>query len=308
MYIDLYKDDYANAMFEHFKLEPEKGTDNGKYKCSFIIQTAFNLYIMWLAFMDAVSKNNPDGDLKDDENEANGTQEFTEALKFYQSCYLRSVTKSPRAGGEGTRGRRAAKYRPRNQATTKSIGEEQVKNDIIANRKITHADCFMFYEKSILTVEVVRADGALERAYFFKLPYFDAITKDIKTKFNRSVSRISPKTKCFGLLQHSQVIIERIKREHMIKGQLIMAFISNNLTYIRYFTIMLAMIMNLIILLYVEKDAEDNKKTIDNWQNTWLLRGLGIFLVIYSYSIIYYSLYQRYPEIKRRLKEEYPIN
>lgn len=75
---------------------------------------------------------------------------------------------------------------------------------------------------------MVREDGQLERAFFFKLPYFDAITKDIKTKFNRDATRISPKTKCFGLLQESKVIIERIKREHEIKNQLILSFISNN--------------------------------------------------------------------------------
>jgi hypothetical protein len=80
-----------------------------------------------------------------------------------------------------------------------------------------------------------------------------------------------------------------------------MAFISNNLKYIRYFTIMMSLLINLIILLYVEKEAEDKHKTISNWQNTWLIRGLGLFLVVYSFSVVYYSIYQRLPEIKRRL-------
>ena len=62
MYKDLYKENYQNEMFENFKLEPD-GIDNSKYKCSFIIQTAFNLYIMDLAFQEAVSKNTPNGDI-----------------------------------------------------------------------------------------------------------------------------------------------------------------------------------------------------------------------------------------------------
>lgn len=87
MYRDQYEDKYDNEMFEHFTLEPSEENNISKYKCSFIIQTAFNLYIMYLAFVDAAKKNNPDADGKDDDNIDTGSQEYTEALKFYQSCY-----------------------------------------------------------------------------------------------------------------------------------------------------------------------------------------------------------------------------
>lgn len=92
---------------------------------------------------------------------------------------MRSISKSPGSHGDGLGGRRAAKFRERTPGKP-SIGEQEVKNDILSDRKDNEKNCFEFYRKSILTVEVVRSDGQLERAYFFKLPYFDAITKDIK--------------------------------------------------------------------------------------------------------------------------------
>ena len=181
MYKDLYGDKYTQRMFEHIYFSPDDGYS--KYECSFIIQTAFYLYIIYRAFRDIVKKNDMEVNFQDPEGVERGVTEHTEALKFIQSCYLRAITKSPRGGGEGVLGRRPAKYLPRNNKKG-SIGEQEVKNDILVARKESEADCLKFFNDSILSVEVVRADGQLEKAYFSKLPYFDAINKDIKQKFN----------------------------------------------------------------------------------------------------------------------------
>jgi hypothetical protein len=84
----------------------------------------------------------------------------------------------------------------------------------------------MFYEKSLLSIEIVNMKGALEKIHFVKLPYFSSLTDRIKDKFHQEVNRISCKTKCSDLLHEHEDLIKDLKREAQVSSFVISRFIS----------------------------------------------------------------------------------
>lgn len=57
----------------------------------------------------------------------------------------------------------------------------------------------LFFKRNTLHIEVLRADGKLEKTYFSCPPFCKSLDKDTKTKFNMMANRISAKAKVTSL-------------------------------------------------------------------------------------------------------------
>lgn len=181
----------------------------------------------------------------------------------------------------------------------KDMSEIEIKEFINDKRKVLAGRAFKFFEDKILSIEIVREDNCLERIFFFKLPFFDALTKDIKTKFNKNVTRMSCKTKCNEMVQGHEDIIEEIKRESQIIRFKLIKFISKHMKLLQKLTYFIVLIINMIILFSFKKDASNMDNTVDNFANTVMIPIFGIAVIVFAIAIVGYNIYQRIPVIMK---------
>jgi RecG wedge domain len=105
-----------------------------------------------------------------------------------------------------------------------------------------------FFENNIISIEILHDDSNLEKIFFFKLPYFNSLTKAVKTKFYKDVNRTSCKTKCTDLMRDHERIINQIKHEAVITRFKLVNFISKNMNSLRIIAYVIVLAINLLIL------------------------------------------------------------
>jgi hypothetical protein len=182
---EIYKDQYNEDSLEHVEVTPMEGKD--ELFCSVIIQTAFNYYTI-------IQKN-----LEEDDEESDSSQEEQE---------------------ENLEKKLDEEKRELEENDTTAIPEpttlDELKRYLDYHRAKAKVAAFEFMRSKTRTIEVVRQDEYLEKVYFLTVPYFEAITDNIKDQFNLDVSRISCKTKCNDLLEASGKLLAQLRRERDI--------------------------------------------------------------------------------------------
>lgn len=174
--------------------------------------------------------------------------------------------------------------------------KEELRTKLEEHRKLIETKVLKFYEDKMISLEIVRPDNDLERIFFYKLPFFDSLTKDIKTKFNNEVNRMSCKTKCSDLQKKRKNLIAKIKREYQIRRFKVLKLVSDRIPVIRRLAFFLVLIINILILISFRKEEEtdtDNKNAI----NQYVIPMLGIILILFTIGIVAYNIYQRVPII-----------
>lgn len=131
--------------------------------------------------------------------------------------------------------------------------KSRLKTFIEKKRTLLTPYTFNFFENSLLSIEIVHENSNLERIFFFKLPYFDSLTKSIKNKFNEDVNRMSCKTKCNDLLHNHEIIINEIKREAYITRFRLVSFISKKMNLLRSFVYLIVVAINILILISFQR-------------------------------------------------------
>lgn len=183
----IYNKVYNEDALEHVEIEPsDKGKD--ELYCSVIIQTAFNYYTIIQKNQDVEEED--DSESSEEEQNDQLDHKVEEEKKELEDIEVQAVPE------------------PTNLDDLKRyLGQHRVKAKTAA---------FEFMRLKTRTIEVVREDEYLEKVYFLTVPYFEAITKNIKDEFNLNVSRVSCKTKCNDLLEASRALLKKLRRERDI--------------------------------------------------------------------------------------------
>ena len=145
---------------------------------------------------------------------------------------------------------------------------------------------------------MVREDQKLEKAYFFRLPYFSALKKEIKTQFNQNVNRLSCKTKCTDLQENSHEIINSMKREDYISKVVVVRHISKHMKLFRNTSYIFILIINGLILKSFKK-KESQEDQYDDIIIDYLIPACGFIVVAFALVIVFYNFYHKTPVIMK---------
>ena len=194
----IYGDSYEESCLEH--LNAELGENRGELYCSVIIQTAFNFYTIMRSYEEIEDE--------DEKEEEEGMEEEESVFSILQKQFSLSRSFSAKM---------VFSVKKETEKTETTMGDcgtlEELKARISGQRDNVRHKAMDFMKRKTNAIEVVRSDGKLERTYFLSLPYFEAITDEIKDKFNQEVCRDSCKTKCNDLLEKSFVLTQQLKKE-----------------------------------------------------------------------------------------------
>lgn len=190
---EIYGTDYEEDALEHIEATPADGHD--ELYCSVIIQTAFNYYTI---IQKNLEDDDDESDSGDDDQEENIEQKMDEEKRELEETDAVTIP----------------------EPTTL----DDLKRYLDYHRVKSKAAALDFMRSKTRSIEVVREDDKLERVYFLTVPYFDAITDNIKDDFNLEVTRVSCKTKCNDLLEASAKLLSQIRKERdILKNRVIMA-------------------------------------------------------------------------------------
>ena len=199
-YTEIYQEDYDEAVFKHIDLEPKANAnpkDRSELMCCVIIQTAFNFYTIIRNYQDAEGED--DNDSNDQDELSPEDHWLAESLSFMKglSRFKTSIMK----------------FKPKPKEKPRIGTLKELESYLSEQRRDYKKHALEFMEKKTRSIEVVREDNMLEKVFFISYPYFEAITDEIKDRFNQVVCRDSCKTKCNDLLEASLVLTKKLKKE-----------------------------------------------------------------------------------------------
>ena len=81
----MYKDqsaskDYSQDLFLHFKIEPKEDDEKSKESAAFIIETGFNLFIVFSNFMEANRENEQEEQVKEESEDDNLMENMKDSI------------------------------------------------------------------------------------------------------------------------------------------------------------------------------------------------------------------------------------
>lgn len=289
-YYALYKDKYDEEVLEHVEATPDMGYD--ELHCSMIIQTAFHLY--------SIMRNNQEAEDDDEGSSSDSSKSDDEEEDLPEAADLpvqgQPETKAPEEQEE-------VEVEVMRDPTTLN----ELKRYMDQKRMRGKKAAYQFMAQKTRSIEVVRADECLERVYFLTLPYFEAITDNIKDEFNQEVTRVSCKTKCNDLLEKSKELISKVKTERNILKNRFLRLIQKNYNKIKLSSFFFVIMVNLLSLIFYVQGAADElvaKEAIDRTPK-WVYSVqvvLGVFIVLHGLLILGFDLYKEIPFLKTEVK------
>lgn len=118
-----------------------------------------------------------------------------------------------------------------------------------------------FFSEHSVHIEVLREDKMLEKTYFYLPPFCFSLDQETKTKFNEEANRISVKAKVTSLLQESDLLVKKMKLNYQLSIWLnkikVLAVIVANIGLLRDIAFLLALAINIMVLVFIQKEETD---------------------------------------------------
>lgn len=270
LYEEIQLKQYNSEMFLHFNepiTEEEAENDAKKLeKASFIIETGFNLFIVFCNFME-VNKNKSNDEIMKSKSEGEDDQSWIEKMKnniigkILQLPF--SIIQSIKdTGEEYTRKLKLA------MLGKEDISWQEKIMKLKENRQKLKNQAMNFFQKNTLHIEVQREDQLIEKAYFYCPPFCKALDKETKTNFQRNVKRVSAKAKVTSLMEESKELIKKMKHNYWLSSQLnkikTITVLVQNIPLLRDVAFIMAIAINIMILVSYSRnsqgESENNRK------------------------------------------------
>lgn len=289
-----YKEDYCQEIFLHFNVDPETETEADIEYSSFIIETGFNLYVLFSIFVEVKEAYE---DVKVQEDEEDSLQKFLQnsILGKIMSLFLNLL-----------KGVTDKMLEMKNQAQQILMGKkhgaknyELIKAQLNDRRARLFKKSMKFFSTHSVHIEVLREDKMIEKTYFYLPPFCFSLDKEAKTKFNQGASRISVKAKVTSLLLESDDLIKSMKLNYQLNLWLqnfkLLAVLVANIDLLRDIAFLLALAINLMVLLSFKRVNDDaSLKIID------VIITLGTIVIVFSMLIVVYFLAKTAPLIIKK--------
>jgi hypothetical protein len=289
-----YKEDYSEELFLHFNQDPEGNDPDQIEYSSFIIETGFNLYVLYQIFLEVKETTEIDGKANAEEDQADTLKQFLENSILGQIMQLfLSIL-------EGLADTMAEL---KNKAQDALLGKGDVEKDydlmkeqLKERRAVLFKKAMNFFSEHSVHIEVLREDKMLEKTYFYLPPFCFSLDDESKTNFNEAANRISVKAKVTSLLQESDVLIKKMKLNYQLSLWLnkikVLAVIVKNVGLLRDIAFLLALVINLMVLLMIKKQNDAESRNIEQ-----IIITLGTIVIVFSMLIVAYFLAKTAPLI-----------
>ena len=280
-YSSIYKQLYDEEVFKHLEAIPSEEKD--ELYCCTIIQTAFNFYTI-------IRKNQESEENEEEENDYYEKSTDEDNLPGFLNLQTEGTIKALKE----------QEYQDAEGQILKPENFDDLKRNISIQRSNGEKAALAFMAKKTRSIEVVRQDELLERVYFLTLPYFEAITDEIKDEFNQEVSRVSCKTKCNDLLEQSKLLLFKLKTERNVLKQFGLRQIQKYYNMIKIVSYFIVLTVNALTLIFykqgqnLELGATSAVDKTSNWVY-FVQVALGVVIFLLGSIILCFDLYKEVP-------------
>ncbi|EGR27925.1 MIR domain protein [Ichthyophthirius multifiliis] len=282
-FIDINNGIYDSNIFNHNELKVDLNDQEQLNKCSFIIETGFNLFILLNIFKEDTQQE--EASYMKKKRKIIGPDDSKNMLKDNIVSKLIDLVFSFAKGlkqmveEQANRVQQMVKNKVQDDLELKKIKQRQIREKLMDQ-------AFKFFSQNTLHIEILREEtNQLEKTYFY-CPYFcKDLDKETKNKFNMNANRISVKGKVTSLIQESQDLIKVMKHNYSMNKWLkqisILHILSQQINLLRDVAFILAILINFLVLFSYEQDEEGNQ---------------SVKLLMYAFTLIgYYFLNESYP-------------